>query len=274
VTQSADYARLFMSARPLMLFCVGILIFGTEFCVGIFDRDGVTFSPAYNMFQDTETFIRVVRSLACNLSIQEFGFDPTVRVLTDMEAQKLTGNTGGYPHAVVPSGGNDRRKWCTIAPPIWTSLSFLGRGTNVWLVREYVDGIDREPLLRGNDMIMKTAWRNSARTPESDIYMSIDQPPEGLAKFECGGDVKFDGYPITVQNLRSDPVRNFPPEGNFNPPTPILHRLILGTVGRPLWEYTSDRDLLAGFRDALLGECSFTINYIHFSTPASTQDPL
>jgi hypothetical protein len=75
-------------------------------------------------------------------------------------------------------------------------------------------------------MIMKTAWRNSARTPESDIYMSIDQPPEGLAKFECGGDVKFDGYPITVQNLRSDPVRNLPPEGNFNPPTPILHRLI------------------------------------------------
>ena len=274
VTQSADYARLFMSARPLMLFCVGILIFGTEFCVGIFDRDGVTFSPAYNMFQDTETFIRVVRSLACNLSIHELGFDPTVRVLTDMEAQKLTGNTGGYPHAVVLSGGNDRRKWCTIGPPIWTSLSFLGRGTNVWLVREYVDGIDQEPLLRGNDMIMKTAWRNSARTPESDIYMSIDQPPEGLAKFECGGDVKFDGYPITVQNLRSDPVRNLPPEGNFNPPTPILHRLILGTVGRPLWEYTSDRDLLAGFRDALLGECSFTINCTHFSPPASTQDPL
>jgi hypothetical protein len=274
VTQSADYARLFMSARPLMLFCVGILIFGTEFCVGIFDRDGVTFSPAYNMFQDAETFIRVVRSLACNLSIQELGFDPTVRVLTDMEAQKLTGNSGGYPHAVVPSGGNDRRKWCTVGPPIWTSLSFLGRGTNVWLVREYVDGIDQEPLLQGNDMIMKTAWRNSARTPESDIYMSIDQPPEGLAMFECGGDVKFDGYPITVQNLRSDPVRNFPPEGNFNPPTPILHRLILGTVGRPLWEYTSDRDLLAGFRDALLGECSFTINCTHSSPPASTQVPL
>ena len=42
VTQSADYARLFMS----MLFCVGILIFGTGFCVGIYDRDGITFSPS------------------------------------------------------------------------------------------------------------------------------------------------------------------------------------------------------------------------------------
>ncbi|KIL53879.1 hypothetical protein M378DRAFT_201229, partial [Amanita muscaria Koide BX008] len=100
-------------------------------------------------------------------------------------------------------------------------------------------------------MIMKTAWRSSARTPESDIYMSIDQLPEGLAKFECGGDVKYAGYPITVQNLRSHPIHNFLPEGDINPPTPVLHRLILGTVGRPLWEYTSDFDLLAGFRDAL-----------------------
>ena len=147
VTQSADYACLFMSAQPLMLFCVGILIFGTEFCVGIFDHDRVTFSPTYDKFQDIEMFICVVRSLACNLSIQELGFNPTVRVLTDMGAQKLTGNTGGYPHAVAPSGGNGRRKWCTIGPPIWTSLSFLGRGTNVWLVREYVDSIDQEPLL-------------------------------------------------------------------------------------------------------------------------------
>jgi Fungal protein kinase len=273
VTQSADYARLFMSARPFMLFCVGILVFGTEFCVGIFDRGGVTFSPAHDMFQDTETFIRVVRSLACDLSIQELGFDPTVRVLADFEVHKLTGNKGRYPHAVV-SSGNDPRKWCTIGPPIWTSLSFLGRGTNVWNVREYVDGIDQEPFLRGNDMIMKTAWRSSARTPESDIYMSIDQPPEGLAKFECGGDVYFAGYPITVQNLRSDPIRNLLPDGDFHPPTPVLHRLILRTVGHPLWEYTSDRDLLAGFRDALLGECWLTINCIHFSPPASTQDPL
>ncbi|KIM71242.1 hypothetical protein PILCRDRAFT_758525 [Piloderma croceum F 1598] len=88
VTQSADYARLFMSARPFMLFCVGILIFRTEFCVGIFDRDGIMFSPAYDMFQNTETFIRVVRSLACELSIEEIGFDPTVRVLTHAETPK------------------------------------------------------------------------------------------------------------------------------------------------------------------------------------------
>ena len=71
-------------------------------------------------------------------------------------------------------------------------------------------------------------------------------------------------------SLRSDPVCNFPPEDSFNPPIPILHRLILSTVGCPLWEYSSDRNLLASFPDALLGECSFTINSTHFLPPAST----
>jgi hypothetical protein len=74
----ADYARLFMSA---WLHCVEILIFETGFCVGIYNRDGVTFSSIFDMFEDTETLIRVVRSLGCSLSAEELGFDPTVHVL-------------------------------------------------------------------------------------------------------------------------------------------------------------------------------------------------
>jgi hypothetical protein len=37
VAQCFDYARLFMSAHPFMLFCVGILIFGWEFCDGMME---------------------------------------------------------------------------------------------------------------------------------------------------------------------------------------------------------------------------------------------
>ena len=67
-----------------MLFCLGILIFGTEFCVGIFDRDGVTFSPIYDMFEIIDVFVRFTRSLAYELSIRDLGFDPTVRVLSSL----------------------------------------------------------------------------------------------------------------------------------------------------------------------------------------------
>ena len=108
-------------------------------------------------------------------------------------------------------------------------------------------------------MILKTAWRNlnSARTSESYIYLSIETPnPRGLAEFECGGDVRFPGlagFPITMRNLRVDIFhRTF--GDDFNQPTMVLHRLILCTVGRPLWEYALDRDLLTGFCDALEGE--------------------
>ncbi|KDR72581.1 hypothetical protein GALMADRAFT_1343166 [Galerina marginata CBS 339.88] len=173
VTQCADYARLFMSARPFMLFCVGILIFGTEFCIGIFDRDGITFSPIYDMFERPDVLVRVVRSLACDLSIEELGSDPTVSVLTDDETQTLTGQKK-YPSAIVTSVGNDPRKWFP-----------------------------------------------------------------GLA-----------GFPITVQNLRSAVPQPIP--GDDDDPTPVLHRLLLGTLGRPMWEYRSDRELLTGFHDALI----------------------
>jgi Fungal protein kinase len=54
-------------------------------------------------------------------------------------------------------------------------------------------------------------------------------------------------------------------ENDLDQPTMILHRLILRTVGCPLWDYTSDRDLLAGFPDALIleGECLLITIYRH-----------
>lgn len=242
VAQSADYARLFMSARPYMLFCVGI-----------FDRDGITFSPICDMFKNTPCFIRVIRSVSHCLSITELGSDPTVRVLSDAETERLTGGVT-YPSAVVSAISDEFRKWCTIGPPIWSSLSFLGRGTNVWRVRQYIPGNGPgQQFLQGDEMIMKTAWRSSARPPESYIYRSILLPPKGLATFECGDDVHLNGWPITVQNLRNQPVVYPLAENDNIPTTPVLHRLILRTIGRPMWQYTSDHDLLTGFRDALLG---------------------
>ena len=75
------------------------------------------------------------------------------------------------------------------------------------------------------------------------------------------------GFPITVQNLRGK-IRHTATE-NLDKPTPVLHRLILCTVGRPLWDYTSDRDLLTGFRDALKGEClSLLLTAISHCHPA------
>ena len=195
------------------------------------------------MFEDTENSIPIVRSLAFNSSIQEIGFDPTVRVLSESETQRLNRRPQAYLSAMLPSGSS-ASQWCkAIGPPIWTSLSFFGNGTNIWCVYEYVVGDAGQSILRGDEMIVETVWRSSAWTPESDIYMPINRPPKGLAKFMCSGDV---GYPIT---LRSQVSKFIPEDEN----APVPHRFIVGTIGCPIWEYTSERDLLTDFRDALEG---------------------
>ncbi|THH18784.1 hypothetical protein EW146_g2276 [Bondarzewia mesenterica] len=262
VAQAADYARLHVSARPFVLFSVGLLIYGSGFCVGIFDRAGVTFSPQKDMWDDTEDFIRVVRSLACELTAVELGQDPSVRELDRPTTERLTGLTGDefYPSFLVDPIGDDGRRWCTIGHPMWSSLSLLGRGTIIWRVKAYTDA-----GLSETEMILKTAWRGSKRDPESAIYQTVKGTSGGLARYLVGGDVK-DSRPdlrvsrvrrqqgwdpredtvITVRSLRGDAVDAFAE-------TPVLHRLIIATVGRPLWTYTSDLELLKGMRAALDG---------------------
>ena len=56
---------------------------------------------------------------------------------------------------------------------------------------------------------------------------------------------------ISVRHLRGDAL-------DASAPTPVLHRLLLSTVGRPLWQYSSDVELLKGMRAALEGQ-----NYIN-----------
>ncbi|PPQ92642.1 hypothetical protein CVT25_014452 [Psilocybe cyanescens] len=127
-------------------------------------------------------------------------------------------------------------------------------GTNIWHVREYVLDKDQHLCLQGNVTIMKTAWHSSARTPESNIYWSIENPyPAGLAKFECGSDVEFPSsrFPVIVLNLRDK--AKLPEGGNTSPATSVLHCLVLCIVGCPMWEYKLKINLLTGFRDAIQG---------------------
>ncbi|KDR77570.1 hypothetical protein GALMADRAFT_245724 [Galerina marginata CBS 339.88] len=136
------------------------------------------------------------------------------------------------------------------AKSVLSSLSLFGRATNVWRVRKYL--LD-DPFVDGDVLVLKTARRSSERTPKSDIYLSIEPPYLAcLTGFICGGDARFPEparFPITVQNLRNANPQPLP--DNDHDPTPVLRRLFLGTLGRPMWEYQSDRDLFTGFRDAL-----------------------
>ncbi|OCH88134.1 hypothetical protein OBBRIDRAFT_795539 [Obba rivulosa] len=254
--QTADYARLHLSGYPFQLFSVGLLIYGDEFSVGIYDRVGVRYSHSYNMWGDFDIFVRVVRCITANMTPQQLGQDPTVRCLAPQERgawlDKLQLNglsTDDYalndPVYEISLGGAtshlDSEHWITAGRPIWISLSMFGRGTLVWRVRN-----KQTLLLR----VLKNAWRNGARSPESTVYEQIQGWHPGVARFDRGGDVKFPGQDAVISTAT---LRNGGIPIQESDQHAVLHRVLIYPVGRSLYSARSELELLKGLRAALQG---------------------
>ncbi|KIP06273.1 hypothetical protein PHLGIDRAFT_128399 [Phlebiopsis gigantea 11061_1 CR5-6] len=229
VSQAADYARLHMSCRPFQLFSIGIVIFASDFTVSVFDRGGVMHSPQMKVFDDdgvTSDFIRVAHLLSCSLTEHELGLDPTVTSSPNADLTTVPSYTVGFTPHTPPCDS-----WRTIGRPIWRSYSLLGRGTVVWRVQ----ALDADPTRL---LILKSAWRHQDRKGEAEIYKYMDQRgitgTQGIASFRNGQDVvhALTGgreLPLSVNALRPTQARI--------PKDIILHRVVLNSVGKPLWEY-------------------------------------
>lgn len=290
LVQSGDYARLHLAGSPFRLFSIGLMITGNNFQVGIFDRAGVMVSSALNMWSNTKTFIRVIRKLTCDLYPMEMGCDPSVfelpsfaewypRIREKAKSLGVPRDSLNYPSFIVNCRkrktildrldtrsplDRDRedwetKEWLTIGPPIWVSLSLLGRGTSIWRVMPFNQD-EFDPSARV--YILKNTWRNSRRSSESEIYETVEGDTTGVANFHYGGDAVFPystSPAISVTNIRNSAYRTSKndlldvPCHRSIPATPMLHRLILKTVGRPLWDAIDYTELLKGLRAALIG---------------------
>ncbi|KDQ27279.1 hypothetical protein PLEOSDRAFT_1096764 [Pleurotus ostreatus PC15] len=242
--RSGDYARLHLAGSPFRLFSIALMITGGNFQVGIFDRAGVVVSSVADMWTDTKTFIRVIRRLSCNLSQTEMGCDPSVFELPPhaelypfiREKAKSLGvppDSLDYPSFLVqcrkristldsmdtrsrPDRDRDdweTHEWLTIGPPVWVSLSLLGRGTSIWRIIPY----NQDVFDSSADVyILKNTWRNSHRFSESEIYETVDGGPDGVANFYYGGDVVFPyaTAAISVTNIR-EAMKHYGSKGYF-----------------------------------------------------------
>ncbi|KAI0641631.1 hypothetical protein C8Q79DRAFT_282658 [Trametes meyenii] len=238
LTQTANYARLHLSARPFCAFSVSIMIFGNDFCVCIFDRAGGRISPKFNMWADLDTFIRVIWSMTRRLTDVQLGRDPSVS-----PAPPDLQSSWDHPAWIINPVGSDPRRWCTVGAPIWSSLSLFGRGTFVWYVRE----LSATGELSGPVMILKSAWRSSQRDPESSIYQTVRGSHPGLAKFVVGADVV--PFPGSLEKVTTHYLRQLPLKSDDK--TKILHRIVIGTTGKPIWMYDTEEQLIDGLISAL-----------------------
>lgn len=250
--QAADYAGIQFCARPFNIFTIGLVIFSSEFRVGIFDRAGIQFSPSYSLWGPK--FICVMRRLTCDMDSYAMGMDPTVKFHPGSTLYSLT-----YPKFIVGLGGptkySDRPGQITRTTsgyPIWTSLSLIGRGTAVW---QCEDG-----------SLLKVAWRKQGRSREADIYQRVDiRRGVGIAHFVDGGDVHAvtfnDGIPISTNFIRDviadkNARKLVPQEWNR-----VLHRVLINPIGKPLHAINSVNELAGGLQDIARGTCDYSITF-------------
>lgn len=279
VLQCADYARFHLACRHFWIFTVVLLITGTDFRVMIIDHAGVILSPLHSIISDNRasqtprdatTFVRVVRALTRLLGEADLGQDPSVSLVPRLELQSYIQRSADptlipdavkaavlqpneqsyhkYPSYLIRIHGTAgmTRIWCTMGPPIWVSLSLLGRATTVWRAVEVI-WRGQGYSLSGHARVLKSSWRDPRRSREADVYAAIGalkDCPKGIPQMLCGGDVYYE-LPGTLKRLTTAAIRG-EAEGDGSR---VLHRLVLSIVGEPLWKYKDDLRLLRAFRD-------------------------
>lgn len=231
IRQGADYARIRFATRPFQRFRVCISICGLLYTVHIYDRGGAVFSETLHISNNLSDFIRLIRRLSRDVNHVALGLQPDVKV--------VEGSFGGpvMPVFQVPVQGQWFR---TIGVPIWQSMGLVGRGTEVWRVEE---------IGKGAIHVLKSAWRHGDRDAESSFYEQLKNPrPVGVARYYIGGDVVDEsGTLVTVSTHRHGL--------GLDVALPrVLHRLVLNSVGRPLWQAATEQELVDAFRHVILGE--------------------
>ena len=242
--QLADMARLHLAARPFMRYSVHLTVCGFIFNLAIFDRAGGVVSKDYNITKDLEMFIRIIRRLGKGLDAYDLGLDRTVIPLHSL------GSWEQFPEFRVTVGAST---YITQGLPLWQSTSLVGRGTFVWVVALEAD-VNESEKGKVKTFILKNAWRACARLAESSVYKMIYSTTteltsdltdlDGVACFVGGGDIFDPQEPNEVIKMSSH-RRGFGRPINEND-DPVLHRLVLASHGRKLYEFDSFSQLMRG----------------------------
>lgn len=239
MVQIAEEARLHMTTHPFRLFSLVLVIHGSKFSVVVVDRAGVLCSPSIPLYDaggPTSTFIAVVQQLCYGLDDHQLGLDPTAtRESFSMHDTFPTYRIDPRMNSDGKPVSTDLRQLVTVDQPISSSASLFGRGTAVWRAISVSDG---------RVLVVKTAWRRRDRIPEFVIYEHLRQlgleGRPGIVSFVTGGDVVLDGQTaVSVNALR-------PAEAQI-PKDLALHRVILASTGKPLWEWQDEKELFLGF---------------------------
>ncbi|KAG2038403.1 hypothetical protein BDR03DRAFT_954704 [Suillus americanus] len=245
VSQGANYARLIMAARPFQLYDLYVFIYGHKFCLSWYHRPRVILSDDYDIDDNLDILVNVVLQLTTHMTPYQLGHDRSACLLEGHSYYQVE-----YPSFLVSMGADsDTRLWKTVGPPVSSSLSLLGCGTATW----------RAVSVENKDIvILKTTWGSQTRESESGVFRHIKSTLPSVAELSLGDDVRIPiiremHTRVTVGTLRSLILSD--DDVNISD-DPILHRLVLKTVGRPLWDAETTKEFILGSLAALRGSAS------------------
>ncbi|TFK52718.1 hypothetical protein OE88DRAFT_1733721 [Heliocybe sulcata] len=175
---------------------------------------------------------------------------------------RLSGNySPGGDVQVVPntakSGASEEEtveRYISVGPALFTSPSLFGRGTRTWLaVRASVLNSERGRVELADFVVIKETWRHADRLPESAIYAKVHAagPVFGVARARRGVDLDK-GEPQSTHLTWAERLNKFYGKEQYS--LRIHQRIVIESIGIPLSQFRSSRELVEATRDAMKGE--------------------
>jgi hypothetical protein len=257
--QVGDGCRLRMLCRQEHIFSLSLIISRGKFWGLLFDRDGVTVSPAYDIADTNgdgmDVFIRTLIQLQYRLTEVQLGLDPSVMVTnpSSPSTPTLCSDIGAVFSVEI---GDE--VWC-LGKNLFRSAGLFGCGTSVYLAKLENPTTDRH----GETRVLKSTWRASSRPAEGSVFetflgnLDTDCWPTGLGRILSSGDATAQNPETRTKDIISiSYIRRGLASAQSVKTNRILNRLVVREVGKPMWQYSSDVELLLGFRDCLRGSSS------------------
>jgi hypothetical protein len=248
IAQVADVVRLRMASRPFQLFTLSLILCDSRFWVAMWDRDGVVVSRPHQLEEEQDLFRRIIISLHCHLDLYDLGLDRNVKIAAGLPY------IPSDPYPTIDFGGHE---W-QLVERIFQSVTAIGRGTSVWRVRR--TGENGEDIARA----FKWSWRSPGRDTEAEIHTQIEgafeaiheTQPLNIALMDSGAsDSDLEDAKVDIQSLRSDLEETSKPVRNL-----VLTCILLKRVGKAIWDYKDDLEIMRGARDILQGQAHLLVS--------------
>lgn len=239
--------------QPNRQFIRALLVSEQRFTLFHFDRSGVQHSQQFDLSDNSARsqylFVRLVVGL-CSPHESDLGFDTTIQWKIE-DGRKVSGT--------LKTCGDDGHDEITYKladiDPIWSSFNIRGSCTTYWRVVDPQSGEKR---------LVKDSWRSGERVSEKTYLEKAKGLPGVVQMIHCEDNRAETKVFRGLTNTSDVP-------GNFH--NRIAIRIVMENGGRLLKEFTSPKELVCAFRDAIAGPSSHSQQSKWFTDPDTFRSP-